>query len=64
MSIRLVAKELYQARRREESLTKEISAADPTAKSRLEDRLRRASAERRRLEAMLAGLIDRSTPSR
>jgi hypothetical protein len=64
MSIRLIAKELYQARRREESLLKEISAADPTAKTRLADRLRRASAERRRLEAMLAGLIDRSTPSR
>lgn len=68
MSIRLIAKELYKARRREESLVKEMAAADQNAGSRLEDKLledklRRARAERRRLEATLAGLIDRGAPS-
>ena len=63
MSIRLIAKELYQARRREESLVKEMAAADRDTASRLEEKLRQARAERRRLEASLAGLIDRGAPS-
>jgi hypothetical protein len=63
MSIRLIAKELYQARRQEESLVKEMAAADRDAGSRLEEKLRQARAERRRLEATLADLIDRGTSS-
>jgi hypothetical protein len=63
MSIRLIAKELYQARRREESLVKEMAAADKDTEVRLEEKLRQARAERRRLEASLAGLIDRGAPT-
>jgi hypothetical protein len=59
MSIRLIAKELYAARRREESVLKEMAAADTAEKSRFEAGLRQARAERRRLEVMLAGLLDR-----
>ncbi|MEJ2638623.1 MAG: hypothetical protein P8010_03520 [Desulfosarcinaceae bacterium] len=63
MSIRVIAKELYRARRREDSLAKEMAAADTAEKSRFEKGLRQARAERRRLETMLAGLIDRGAPS-
>ena len=66
MSIRLIAKELYAARRREESLAteldeaKRVASADMAYTSRLEDELRRARAERRRMEEILAGHIDRT----
>ncbi|MDJ0784738.1 MAG: hypothetical protein QNJ22_22430 [Desulfosarcinaceae bacterium] len=63
MSIRLIAKELYAARQREEALGKEMAIADPAQKPHLAERLRVARAERRRLEAILAGHIDRGAPS-
>ena len=59
MSIRLIAKELYAARRREENLEREMAAADMTQRPLLEAELRTARAERRRMEEILAGHIDR-----
>jgi hypothetical protein len=64
MSIRLIAKELYAARQREEALEGEVAGADEAYKVRLEADLRRARAERRRLEEILAGHIDRGPASR
>lgn len=63
MSIRLIAKELYAARRREEKLEKAAAAADMTRKPLLEAELRTARAERRRMEEILAGHIDRAGTS-
>ena len=65
MSIRLIAKELYAARQREEALSKEAAAlrAVPGTitdrQRRIESALRTARAERRRMEQILAGHIDR-----
>jgi hypothetical protein len=64
MSIRLIARELYAARQREEALAREVAAADGALKSRLETDLRRARAERHRLEEILAGHIDRGPARR
>ena len=63
MSIRLIAKELYAARQREEAVAWEMAAADIAEKKRLEAVLRRARGERQQLEAMLAGHIDRGPGS-
>jgi hypothetical protein len=63
MSIRLIAKELYEARKREEFLVAQMAAADRDAGSRIEEKLRQARVERRRLETSLVGLIDRGRPS-
>jgi hypothetical protein len=64
MSIRLIAKELYAARQREETLAREVADARGAHKSRLETTLRQARAERRRLEEILAGHIDRGPARR
>lgn len=70
MSIRMLAKELYAARQREESLSnelakaKEASASGMADPSGLADALRRARAERQRMEAILAGHIDREPKCR
>ena len=59
MSIRLIAKELYVARRREEALEKAVAGADMARKPLLKAELRTARAERRRMAEILAGHIDR-----
>jgi hypothetical protein len=59
MSIRMIAKELYAARQREDALSREAAAANMAHRPRLAEALRRARAERRRLEETLAGHIDR-----
>ena len=60
MSIRLLARELYQVTRLVEKL--ELTLRDPTMKDaekrRVEDELRGARAERDRLRAMLDGAKD------
>ena len=60
MSIRLLARELYQVTRLVEKL--EVTLRDPTVKDaekrRVEEELRGARAERDRLRAMLDGAKD------
>jgi len=60
MSIRLLARELYQVTRLVEKL--ELTLRDPTVKDaekrRVEEELRGARAERERLRAMLDGAKD------
>ena len=60
MSIRLLARELYQVTRLVEKL--ELTLRDPTVKDaekrRVEEELRGARAERERLRAMLDGARD------
>lgn len=59
MSIRLIAKALYAARQREAAVEKELTNASMAERPRLVQALHRARTERKRLEATLAGHIDR-----
>lgn len=64
MSIRLIAKELYAARQREEAAARALADAQGVQKTPLEADLRQARAERQQLEKILAGHIDRGPASR
>lgn len=64
MSIRLIAKELYAARQREAAVEREVASASMAERPPLVQALRRARNERKRLEAILAGHIDRGPSHR
>jgi len=53
MSIRLIAKELYQLRKEVERLEKKIESADFGEQEKLKDLLRKAKAERDRMRSIL-----------
>ncbi len=58
MSIRLIARELYQLRREVERIEKKIESADCREQERLKDSLRKARAERDRMRNILNGQKD------
>jgi len=55
MSIRLIARDLYRLKREVESLEKEAENAPASMRAALEERLRRARAEYRRMRQVLDG---------
>ncbi len=59
MSIRLLAKDLYRLHREVEKLEKQLQQAAPEKKAALEERLRRARAEKEELRRILDGQLDR-----
>lgn len=58
MSIRLIARELYELYRQVEDLTHRLADAPPDQKEGLQDRLRRVNAEKQRMKRVLEGRID------
>lgn len=60
MSIRLIAKDLYRLHREVARWERELAAAPSDRREAIEDRLRRARAERDRLRAILDGQKDAS----
>ena len=59
MSIRLVARELYQLRQRVEALEEKMESAPPERRVALEEELRQARAEMQQMRKILDGRIDR-----
>ena len=55
MSIRLIARDLYRLRQEVERLKREVEKASLAERPGLEDTLRKARAERERLQRMLDG---------
>lgn len=55
MSIRLLARELYELLQKVEKIEKEIRDAPPDGKEALKDRLRKLKAEQNRVRKMLDG---------
>ncbi len=55
MSIRMIAKELYLLYQEVEKLEKQIENAPPEKRKDLEDKLRKAKAERERMRNVLEG---------
>jgi hypothetical protein len=60
MSIRLIAKDLYRLFQEVASWERELASAPPARREEIEDRLRRARAERDRMRAVLDGQKDAS----
>ncbi len=60
MSIRLIAKDLYQLIREVEQLEKEIETAPFEKREKMEDRLRKLKSERNRMRQILDGSKDSS----
>ncbi|MEJ2725798.1 MAG: hypothetical protein P8175_14375 [Deltaproteobacteria bacterium] len=61
MSIRLIARELYQLEKEVERLEKCIEEAPPGQKEDLEEQLRKVGAERNRMRRILEGSKDPSS---
>ena len=61
MSIRMIAKELYDLQREVENLEGEIESAPPREREAIQERLRKARAERDRMQKMLDG--EKAPPS-
>jgi hypothetical protein len=59
MSIRMLARDLYQSQQYVDRLQKEYDAALPHKKPEIETALRRARSQRDQLRRMLNGQIDR-----
>ena len=59
MSIRLVARELYQLRQRVEALEEKMETAPLERRVALEEELRQARAEMQQMRKILDGRIDR-----
>jgi hypothetical protein len=59
MSIRLIAKDLYRLQQEVETLTRQLASTPAGQWSPLEEKLRRAIAERNRLRNALEGSKDR-----
>lgn len=55
MSIRLIAKELYDLQRKVEEMEAEIECASPQEREAIKERLRKAKAERDRMRKILDG---------
>jgi len=55
MSIRMIAKDLYRLLREVETLEKQLKNAPVEMRQELEDRLRKAKAERDRMQRTLEG---------
>jgi hypothetical protein len=58
MSIRFIAKDYYQALKRVEQLAAEFASAPMDKKPRIEEKLRKATAEKIHLRRILDGAID------
>ena len=61
MSIRLIARELYQLRQKVEALEEEMEAAPYDRRAPLERKLQQARAEVQQMRKILDGRIDRRT---
>jgi hypothetical protein len=55
MSIRLIAQELYRIQQEVDKLRKELAGDSGSNRTKLEDRLRQATAERDRIRKILEG---------
>ncbi len=58
MPIRMIAKELYRLIREVEKVEKQLNAATPEQREKIQDRLRKIKAERNRIQAVLEGKKD------
>ncbi len=61
MSIRLIARELYQLRQKVEALEEEMETAPYDKRTGLERKLQRARGEVQQMRKLLDGRIDRQT---
>jgi hypothetical protein len=59
MTIREIARDLYRLQQEVQKLEKELEAAAPARHSALEQKLRKAKAERERMRRILDGQLDR-----
>jgi hypothetical protein len=59
MSIRLIAKEMYLLFQESEKIRQQIQTAPILERARLEEQLRKISAEQERIRRILEGAIDR-----
>ena len=55
MSIRIIARDLYQLQQEVEILEKQIESSSPEKKEELKDRLRKVRAEKNRMRRILDG---------
>jgi hypothetical protein len=59
MSIRLIAKEMYRLFQESEKIRQQIETAPVFERSRLEEQLRKITAEQERIRRILTGAIDK-----